>query len=81
MTWRLDAELAAMDGRIERSDQCRGAELTYRIDYRHLAKVLQVRPAYLATKPRLKYVIPGLRIVRAPKKDVEGVLPLRRETA
>ena len=69
MTWRLDAELAAMDGRIERSDQCRGAELTYRIDYRHLAKVLAARPAYLATKPRLRYVVPTLRLVKPNKRS------------
>jgi hypothetical protein len=34
-----------------------------RLDGRHLVKVLRARPGYLASRPQLRLVLPGVRTV------------------
>jgi hypothetical protein len=68
MTWHLDAAIAQADGVIRWVEHIHGGEAHCMLNARHLARVLAARPAYLTSKPRLRYVVPTLRLVKPDRK-------------
>lgn len=66
-SYQIDRELEDTNGIVRGQDYIRGEPVYFTLNARHLLRVLAARPAYLATKPKLKLVAPGLRIVRPPK--------------
>jgi len=46
-----------------------GGTVVMRLDAEHLRKVLLARPAFMASKPKLRLVLPGLRLVKPAKKE------------
>lgn len=70
-SWHIDRELEDTNGIVRDEDWIRGEKVYFMLNARHLLRVLAARPAYLASKPKLKYVAPGLRLVRVPKKQNE----------
>jgi hypothetical protein len=60
---QIDAELREVDGVARWTEPIYGGEVSCRLNGRHLVKVLRARPGYLASRPQLRLVLPGVRTV------------------
>lgn len=63
---QIDDELAEVDGIALWHERGDGGEIQCRLNGRLLAAVLRDRPAYLASRPRLRVVLPGVRTIEPP---------------